>query len=111
MKGISWDGCTCTQRERTVEVHPERQRVMTETKVKSSVQVTEKDRVLNPVEEKVVRMIHGLGAPGHHELEQLTDVYPEAAAEIAAIQARVLEACAPRDNSKKRGIIAKLRKR
>ena len=94
-----------------MKVHQERQRVMTETKVKSSVQVTEKDRVLNPVEEKVVRMIHGLGAPGHHKLEQLTDVYPEAAAEIAAIQARVLEACAPRDNSKKRGIIAKLRKR
>ena len=59
------------------------------------------------------RGAHGerIRAPGSHRLEQLTDMHPEAADQIEAIQKRVLEACGPRDTSAKRSIIQALRRR
>lgn len=93
---------------------------MTETKVNESVKVTEKSKLsstqvreveLTRLEENVVRMTRGYAAPESHSLDQLTDMYPEAAAEIEQIQKRVLEACAPRDTAAKRAIISALRGR
>ena len=95
---------------------------MAETKVTDSVQVVEKtklssvdvredQRVLTREEELVVRMANGYAAPGSHRLEQLSDIHPEAADQIEAIQKRVLEACGPRDTSAKRSIIQALRRR
>ena len=95
---------------------------MAETKVTESVQVAENaklssvdvredQRVFSREEELVVRMANGYAAPGSHRLEQLTDIHPEAADQIEAIQKRVLEACGPRDTSAKRSIIQALRRR
>ena len=80
------------------------------TKV-SSIKVREDQRVLTREEELVVRMANGYAAPGSHPLEQLTDMHPEAADQIEAIQKRVLEACGPRETSAKRSIIQALRRR
>ena len=95
---------------------------MAETKVTESVQVVEKSklssvdvredqRVLTREEELVVRMANGYAAPGSHRLEQLSDIHPEAADQIEAIQKRALESCGPRDTSAKRSIIQALRRR
>lgn len=95
---------------------------MTETKVNDSVEVTEKaklsstqvresERELTRMEELVVRMTQKYPAPLNHQLDQLTDMYPDAAEEIEAIQKRVLEACAPRETAAKRAIISALRGR
>ena len=95
---------------------------MTETKVNDSVEVAEKAKLsstqvreseheLTRMEELVVRMTQKYPAPLNHQLDQLTDMYPTAAAEIEEIQKRVLEACAPRDTPEKRSIISALRGR
>ena len=95
---------------------------MAETKVTESVEVVENaklsdvkvredQRALTREEELVVRMANGYAAPASHSLEQLSDIYPEAADQIEAIQKRVLEACGPRETSAKRSIIQALRRR
>jgi hypothetical protein len=67
---------------------------------------------LSPLEEKVVRMVHGLAAPANHELEMA--VGPDNAEMVAKLQEleqRVIQEAGPRNNSTKRKIINSLRRK
>ncbi len=73
--------------------------------------VREKTLELTTQEEKVVRMLHGLAAPGDHVLEQVGQEFPETAARLEEIERRALEAAGPRQNPTKRKIINSLRRK
>ena len=73
--------------------------------------VREKTLELTAQEEKVVRMLHGLAAPGDHVLEQMGQEFPETAARLEEIERRAIEAAGPRQNPTKRKIINSLRRK
>ncbi len=73
--------------------------------------VREKTLQLTAQEEKVVRMLHGLAAPGDHVLEQVGQEFPETAARLEEIERRAIEAAGPRQNPTKRKIINSLRRK
>ena len=79
----------------------------------ASVQTSESTKTkttqLSPLEEKVVRMRHGLKAPNDMQLESLTETYPDLADELQAIERNALETVAARSNPTKRKIIGALR--
>lgn len=66
---------------------------------------------LSPLEEKVVRMRHGLAAPHDLVLEQVGQNHPQTAAALAEMEQRFLSQVGPRNNPSKRKIISALRKR
>ena len=73
--------------------------------------VREKTLELTAQEEKVVRMLHGLAAPGDHVLEQVGQEFSETAARLEEIERRAIEAAGPRQNPTKRKIINSLRRK
>ena len=73
--------------------------------------VREKKLQLTAQEEKVVRMLHGLAAPGDHVLDQVGQEFPETAARLEEIERRAIEAAGPRQNPTKRKIINSLRRK
>jgi len=74
---------------------------------KTRVQTT----TLTPLEEKVVRMRHGLRAPDGLLLEQVGQDDPEVAAKLAEIEQRALQAVGVRNNPTKRKIVDSLRRK
>ena len=84
----------------------------TKTTLTTSTQlVREKKLQLTAQEEKVVRMLHGLAAPGDHVLEQVGQEFPETAARLEEIERLAIEAAGPRQNPTKRKIINSLRRK
>ena len=84
----------------------------TKTTLTTSTQtVREKKLQLTAQEEKVVRMLHGLAAPGDHVLEQVGQEFPETAARLEEIERLAIEAASPRQNPTKRKIINSLRRK
>ena len=79
-------------------------RTETETVRKKTLQLTAQ-------EEKVVRMLHGLPAPGDHVLEQVGQEFAETAAKLEELERRAIEAAGPRQNPTKRKIINSLRRK
>ena len=77
----------------------------------ATTQVREKKLQLTAQEEKVVRMLHGLAAPGDHVLEQVGQEFPDTAAQLEEIERRAIEAAGPRQNPTKRKIINSLRRK
>lgn len=73
--------------------------------------VREKTLELTVQEEKVVRMLHGLAAPGDHVLEQVGQEFSETAARLEELERRAIEAAGPRQNPTKRKIINSLRRK
>ena len=73
--------------------------------------VREKTLQLTAQEEKVVRMLHGLPAPGDHVLEQVGQEFAETAAKLEELERRAIEAAGPRQNPTKRKIINSLRRK
>ena len=76
-----------------------------------TTRVREKKLQLTAQEEKVVRMLHGLAAPGDHVLEQVGQEFPDTAARLEEIERRAIEAAGPRQNPTKRKIINSLRRK
>ena len=66
---------------------------------------------LTALEEKVVRMRHGLRAPHDLVLEQVGQENPEVAAQLKAIEERAIAAVSARMSPTKRKIVASLRKK
>ena len=66
---------------------------------------------LTALEEKVVRIRHGYAAPADHVLEQVGQSHPDTAAQLAAMEQRLLEAVGPRSNPTKRKIVSALRRK
>jgi hypothetical protein len=64
---------------------------------------------LTPLEEKVVRMRHGLRAPNTLMLGTAAEGHPEAEAALAEMEQRFLAEVGPRTNSAKRKIVSALR--
>ena len=81
------------------------------TLITETTQVREKKLQLTAQEEKVVRMLHGLAAPGDHVLEQVGQEFPDTAAQLEEIERRAIEAAGPRQNPTKRKIINSLRRK
>ena len=81
------------------------------TYITETTTVREKKLQLTAQEEKVVRMLHGLAAPGDHVLEQVGQEFPETAARLEEIERRIIEAAGPRQNPTKRKIINSLRRK
>ena len=81
------------------------------TLLTETTQVREKKLQLTAQEEKVVRMLHGLAAPGDHVLEQVGQEFPDTAAQLEEIERRAIEAAGPRQNPTKRKIINSLRRK
>jgi len=73
----------------------------------SQVQTT--TTTLSPLEEKVLRMRHGLGAPDSLRLERVGQDNPEVAAELAAIEERAMRMVGARQSPAKRKIIQALK--
>ena len=87
-----------------------RGRTATQTqRVKDST--TTKKTGLTALEEKVVRMRYGYTAPTDHVLEQVGQDHPETAAQLAAMEQRLLEAVGPRVGPTKRKIVSALRRK
>ena len=72
------------------------------TKVKTDTQLT-------PLEEKVVRMRHGLRAPDTLELEQVGQDDPLVAEQLRAMEERALAAVSARRSPTKRRIVKALK--
>ena len=67
---------------------------------------------LTALEEKVVRMHHGLAAPATHELEMaVSEENTELVAKLKELEQRVLKQAGPRNNPIKRNIINSLRRK
>lgn len=66
---------------------------------------------LTSIEEKVVRMRHGLAAPSDMVLEQKGDGNPELTAELRAIEERALAAVGARNSASKRKIVNAIKRK
>ena len=75
----------------------------------NTTQVTTRTTTLDPLEEKVVRMRHGLRAPDTLELEMQGEGNPELQAKLVELEKRALSAVGARNNATKRKIVNKLR--
>ena len=80
-------------------------RTMTKKTTKTRVKTT----TLTPLEEKVVRMRHGLRAPDNLAIEYMGQDNPELAAQLAEIEERAIKAVGARNNPTKRKILKSLR--
>ena len=78
---------------------------------KTAQKVTTKELELTPLEEKVVRMVHGLAAPAEHDLEMVATDNSELTAQLQELEQRVIAEAGPRNNSTKRKIINRLRRK
>jgi hypothetical protein len=78
---------------------------------RKSVGTTERttEQTLTSLEEKVVRMRHGLRAPETLVLEHKGAGNTQLMAELAAMERRALDAVGPQHNDKKRKIVSALR--
>jgi DNA-directed RNA polymerase sigma subunit (sigma70/sigma32) len=76
---------------------------------KSKATTKVRTQTLTAIEEKVVRMRHGLRAPADHNLEAVGRENPEVWAQLEAMERRALEAVGSRGGASKRNIISKLR--
>jgi len=86
--------------------------MMKQSKKSSTTQVeTTQTTTLTPLEEKVVRMRHGLRAPESLVLEQVGQDDPEVAAKLAEIEQRALTMVGARSNPIKRRIVGQLRQK
>lgn len=79
------------------------------TMTKKTTKTRVKTKTLTPLEEKVVRMRHGLRAPDTLVLEQVGQDNPEVAQKLAEIEQRALQAVGARSNPTKRKILNSLR--
>ena len=70
-----------------------------------------KELELTALEEKVVRMRHGLKAPANMELEAVGQDNPELAQKLAEMEQQALEAVGARTNSTKRRIVNSLKRK
>jgi DNA-directed RNA polymerase sigma subunit (sigma70/sigma32) len=82
--------------------------MMTKKSTKTGTTV-KTDTTLTPLEEKVVRMRHGLRAPDTLELEQIGQDDPVIADQLRAMEERALAAVSARRSPTKRRIIKALR--
>ncbi len=84
----------------------------TRVQTKQAQTATTEKLELSPLEEKVVRMGHGLAAPANHELEMAVGPEnTELVAKLQELEQRVLAEAGPRNNSTKRKIINSLRRK
>lgn len=81
--------------------------MMTRKKKNETTKV--RTRTLTPLEEKVVRMRHGLTAPDDLVLEAVGQDNPETTAQIREIEERALAAVSARKSPAKRRIVRALR--
>jgi DNA-directed RNA polymerase sigma subunit (sigma70/sigma32) len=82
--------------------------MMTKTK-KTRRSKVKTETKLTPLEEKVVRMRHGLRAPDTLELEQVGQDDPVIAEQLLAMEERALAAVSARRSPAKRRIVKALR--
>lgn len=80
------------------------------SKKRTTTKTAVETKTLTPVEEKVVRMRHGLTAPGDLVLERVGQEHPETAAMLAEMEQRALQAVAARNNPTKRKIVNALKR-
>jgi len=83
--------------------------MMTKRKAAATTERTTVTTRLTALEEKVIRMRHGLRAPGDLDLEQLGAGNPAVEAKLAEIERRVLAAAGARQNPTKSKIVDSLR--
>ena len=79
------------------------------TKTKTKQRTKVKSTTLTPLEEKVVRMRHGLGAPDTLELDQVGQDDDVVAEQLRAMEERALTAVSARRSPAKRHIVKALR--
>ena len=85
--------------------------MMTENKTATRTRTETTTTTLTPLEEKVVRMRHGLPAPDTHVLEQVGQDHPETAAQLAEMERNALSMAGARNNPAKRSIINSLKRK
>ncbi len=83
--------------------------MMNKRKAATTTERTTVRTSLSPLEEKVVRMRHGLRAPESMALEHQGEGNPELMAKLEEIERRVLAAASARQNPTKSKIIGSLR--
>lgn len=81
------------------------------TQVAGTTDVRTRESTLSPLEEKVVRMAHGLPAPNDLILEHMGQGNPELTAKLAAMEKRLLATVGARSNDTKRKIVNTLRRK
>ena len=84
--------------------------MMNKQRTKTQTETTTQTETLSSIEEKVVRMRHGLGAPKDMPLEMQGQGHPETMAKLMEMEQRALEAVGPRSNAAKRRIVGALRR-
>ena len=83
----------------------------TRTKKTGRTQVTTRTTTMTALEEKVLRMRHGLTAPLNMALEQVGQDNPAVAAQLKAIEERAMAAVSARATPAKRKIVSALRRK
>ena len=74
-------------------------------------QTKTRETTLTPLEEKVLRMRHGVSVPDNTPLEYPGTEDPELNAKLAEIERRAIEAVGARSNTTKRQILQSLRRK
>ncbi|MBI5510757.1 MAG: hypothetical protein HY903_18510 [Deltaproteobacteria bacterium] len=85
--------------------------MMTRTKKPTKTAVKTQTTTLSALEEKVVRMRHGLKAPGDLVLEMVGQDHPDVAAKLRAIEERAIAAVSARLSPTKRKIVSELKRK
>ena len=85
--------------------------MMTRTKKPMKTAVETQTTTLTALEEKVVRMRHGLKAPVSMVLDQVGQANPDVAAKLLAIEERALAAVSARTSPAKRKIVTALKRK
>ena len=85
--------------------------MMTRTKKTNSTAVKTQTTTLTALEEKVVRMRHGLKAPADLVLEQVGQDNAEVAAKLRAIEERAIAMVSARVSPTKRKIVSALKRK
>ena len=85
--------------------------MMTRTKKTSKTAVKTQTTTLTALEEKVVRMRHGLKAPDTLVLEQVGQDDPDVAAKLKAIEERAIAMVSARMSPAKRKIVSALKRK
>jgi len=79
--------------------------------IETAVQTKTKTKTLTALEEKVVRMRHGLKAPADLVLEQVGQEDEAVAAKLRAIEERAIAAVSARMSPAKRKIVSALKRK
>ena len=106
-------GAPATQQAELARVSAilEGDQVMTKKTTTTRTRTETKTSILSPLEEKVVRMRHGLRAPDSLVLEAMGQDNPETSAKLAEIEQRALSMVGTRQNTAKRDIVNSLKRK